>query len=249
MDPTDQDAQQIPSTGDEASEGALAQSGMVEETDEQGCVLMRCDTRSGMPHGLMQRFDEQGRLQVRARFEDGKLHGLLQVFDDRGELSQEIEYAQGVQHGVLRVHAACVCVAEQSWVLGQLTGPALSRDAQGELTARMHYLGGELDGLAEFYAQGQRVRTVEYRQGLLHGLSCDYDVAGNLVQSATYESNRLHGPLRRYWPSGKLMEETVYEAGRPVGATKRLDAQGRAVNEAQGVASVSQQLRQLMRGV
>jgi antitoxin component YwqK of YwqJK toxin-antitoxin module len=140
------------------------------------------------------------------------------------------------------------CVALQTMVDGVPSGPSLSYDEAGFLSARLHFLHGQIQGPAEFFHEGQRVRKSHYKAGLLDGECVDFDLQGNVVQACCYRANVLHGPVRRFWPDGALMEEVHYRDGVPLGPPLRYDAKGHRTDNAQAMPDLLQRLQRLVRG-
>jgi antitoxin component YwqK of YwqJK toxin-antitoxin module len=131
---------------------------------------------------------------------------------------------------------------------GVLSGPALTYDEAGLLTARLNYANGQIQGPAEFFHEDVRMRRSHYKAGLLEGESVDYDRQGKIVQTCVYRANVLHGSMRRFWPGGELMEEVSYRNGVPVDAPVRYDTRGRRTDNAAAAPDLLERLQKLVRG-
>ena len=221
---------------------------LVEEHTDDGRVLLRCWMHEGVLHGPMEQFGDTGRTLMKTHFTAGKMHGTMAVHTAEGLLIQESQYVHGIPHGITKTYVNGRCVAVQTMVDGIPTGPSLSYDEAGLLTARLSFTGGQIHGPAEFFHEGMRVRKSFYKAGLLDGESVDFDLQGGVVQSCSYRANVLHGTVRRYWPNGEIMEELMYRDGIPAAPLLRYDPKGQRTDNAKATPDILERLQKLMRG-
>jgi antitoxin component YwqK of YwqJK toxin-antitoxin module len=140
------------------------------------------------------------------------------------------------------------CVSEQNFVDGTPHGPAVTYHSDGQPSAKMHFVKGQIEGSTRFFHEGRVVRKAVYLEGLLEGEVSDFDRDGSLIQVATYRANVLEGPMRRYWPGGALMEEVVYKQGVPVGLPLRFDNKGHQLDNDKAQPGLLARLEKLVRG-
>lgn len=73
-----------------------------------------------------------------------------------------------------------------------------------------HYINEKLDGLLiQFDLYGDKIKEVEYMDGLIHGFYKSYK-DGKLLNCATYVNNILHGINITYKPDGLKQSECTY---------------------------------------
>jgi len=116
------------------------------------------------------------------------------------------------------------------------------------LTSVMHFVAGQLHGVAEFYSQGECVRRANYKHGSLDGESLDFNRYGEVVQRSNYRTNLLEGYFIRYWPGGEVMERTQYSQGTPVAPTERFDQEGTRVDQNFARPSLLERIKIFLRG-
>lgn len=221
---------------------------LVEDYGDNGRLRLRSRMVGGLLHGLLEQFDDAGNLALLAQFERGQLHGAMAVYGADGVLVQRCAFRHGVPHGLMETFVNGRRVAARTMADGVASGPSLSFDEAGQLTARLQLVAGQLDGPATFSHEGRQVRSSSYRAGLLEGESVDCDAEGQVVQRCSYRANLLHGALRRYWPNGALMEETIYQDGVALAAPARFDQQGRALGQTEAPPALFERLKRLVRG-
>ena len=122
---------------------------------------MDVDTAPLAPAGAQVAEEHRARRHRDLHADQGQLHGTMQAFDDKGLLVQSAEFVKGQQHGVTRVYTQGLLLSEQTFQAGMLNGPAQSFDAAGEVSCRMQYAGGELEGPVEYYL----MEELTYRDG------------------------------------------------------------------------------------
>lgn len=227
---------------------APAEPLLLEEHNEGGQLLQRAWLRDGVLHGPFEQFSALGHTLMKAHFEAGKMHGPMSVFGPDGKLIQQSQFQHGVPHGQMETYVNGRCIARQTMVDGVPAGPSLSYDEAGHLTSCLNMFDGQIQGPAEFFHQGLRVRKSHYKAGLLDGESTDFDAQGSVVQTCAYRANLLHGPMRRYWPDGELMEEVIYREGKPVGSPARFDPKGKRTDNAAATPAILDRLHKLVRG-
>jgi antitoxin component YwqK of YwqJK toxin-antitoxin module len=228
--------------------GAPAAPLLVEEHDDNGQLLLRCHMREGVLHGPLEQFGSNGLTLMKAHFNAGKMHGPMVLYTAEGALIQESDYLHGIANGMMKTYVNGRCVSVQTMVDGVPSGPSLSYDEAGLLTARLHFLRGQIQGPATFFHEGQRVRKSHYKAGLLDGECVDFDLQGNVVQTCAYRANVLHGAVRRFWPDGTLMEAVIYRDGIPLGPPLRYNAKGQRTDNAQAMPDLLERLQRLVRG-
>lgn len=221
---------------------------IVEELGPNGQLLLRSTMAGGLLHGPLEQFHAGGGPAMTAHFIEGKLHGACLLYGDDGVLIQRGAFRRGRPHGLLETYVHGRRVAAQTMSDGVASGPSMSFDEAGQLTAKTHLVAGQIDGQATFFHEGRQVRSAQYRAGLLDGESVDSDADGQVVQRAHYRANLLHGSLRRYWPGGALMEETLYHDGVPLGGPARYDEQGRQLGVLEAAPALMERLRRMVRG-
>ncbi len=119
-----------------------------------------------------------------------------------------------------------VVVLRQTLQKDELNGLTECFDLAGQLTARLHYAHGLLQGEAIYFSLGQLVRSCAYEAGLLHGEALDYSLSGVLIQRSHYLNGLLHGTTERLWTNGAVMERQSFEHGRPTGPVEAFDSEG-----------------------
>lgn len=221
---------------------------LVEEHGADGQLLLRCWMREGVLHGPLEQFGSNGLTLMKTHFDAGKMHGAMVLFTAEGALIQESSFRHGVADGMMKTYVNGRCVSVQTMLDGVPSGASHSYDEAGLLSARLHFLRGQIEGPATFFHEGQRVRKSHYKAGLLDGECVDFDLQGNVVQACCYRANVLHGPVRRFWPDGALMEEVIYRDGIPVGPPLRYDAKGQRTDNAQATPDLLERLQRLVRG-
>ncbi|MGA1693460.1 MAG: toxin-antitoxin system YwqK family antitoxin [Burkholderiaceae bacterium] len=130
-----------------------------------------------------------------------------------------------------------VVVLRQTLQNDELNGLTECFDQAGQLTARLHYAQGLLQGEATYFSLGQLVRSCTYEAGLLHGEVLDYSLSGALIQRAHYLHGLMHGSIERYWTNGAIMERQSFENGRPNGPAETFDSEGSPLQQADQTAS------------
>jgi antitoxin component YwqK of YwqJK toxin-antitoxin module len=220
----------------------------IEERGADGSLLLRSSMAGGLLHGPLEQFGIGGRPTMTAHFDTGRLHGAMAIYGEDGVLVQRSSYRRGLPHGLIETFAHGRRVAAQTMSDGVASGPSLSFDESGQMTARLHLLAGQLDGEAQFFHEGRMVRSAHYRAGLLEGQSADFDADGQVVQRCTYRANLLHGAVRRYWPDGLVMEEVFYHDGVTLGPPARFDQQGKRIGAPEAPPALIERLKRMVRG-
>ena len=80
----------------------------------------------------------------------------------------------------------------------------------------------------------QTVKTIEYKDGVRHGLEKHYTVANRKTYARTvipWKNGKVEGTRRVYFPDGQLMVEVDYKDGMPVGKSTTYDTQGRVIRQ------------------
>lgn len=218
-----------------------------ETLDAGGWVRVRAGRAAGMLHGPMQVFSADGVPAAEMHFRMGRRQGLQRLYDDEGRLVQEADFTDDLQHGLTRIWVEGRLLMVQSFVAGRLHGETLCHAENGEITARLRHVNGDLEGESLYFHEGCLVRRAVYRSGKLDGETVDYGPGGQPVQSARYEANVLHGMLRRFWPGGQVMEQVSYRAGKPFGDIERFSAEGVKAGSSKG-ESFMNRFEKIVRG-
>lgn len=105
--------------------------------------------------------------------------------------------------------------------------------ADGSVQERWSYDGAPApETLTEkewFWPDGERKRLEEYRAGVLHGRTAEWDSSGRLLNEAQYANGELHGPVRRWqsWHDEPWVEhELNYNQGQLHGDQTRWSERG-----------------------
>lgn len=95
----------------------------------------------------------------------------------------------------------------------QFDGPATVYDEEGNISAKMHYIKGELHGKALYYHNGVLHKSAWYRRGALDGEVNLFYSDETLKSKQTYSKGMLDGPSLGYFPSEEPSFIEHYEEG------------------------------------
>ena len=102
--------------------------------------------------------------------------------------------------------------AQRDWLFD---GLALVYDEQGNLSAKILYEKGVLEGKSlYFYPTGQLQKELPYHENELDGEALSFNADGTPLTKTTYQKGGRHGPSIGLWPDGKLCWTEKYDEGR-----------------------------------
>ena len=97
---------------------------------------------------------------------------------------------------------------------GKLDGLVTGYDLGGSISYTKNYKKGKLDGLVEEYSRGKLYRTINYKNGLPHGLKTRYFVdKGKLYYSENYKNGKLDGFKFYYDSNEDIMTKVCFKNG------------------------------------
>ena len=141
--------------------------------------------RKGVRQGIEKLFQNGGEtLQAEVPWENGELHGVKKTYHPSGALAAEASYEHGVPVGASRTYAP-----------------------DGQLLRTLQFKDGKRNGQMIDYWPGRAdtiQRVVEYRDGIVDGLSREFYANGKVKWEKPFRNNSLHGIERQFKPEGEV---------------------------------------------
>ncbi len=103
---------------------------------------------------------------------------------------------------------------EVTFVDGLIEGEAVQYDRSGQVSARLNFRRGVLEGPMTVFAQGRKIADMTYKEGELDGAATFYDAAGGIQMISTYRRGMLDGMQQSYYPNGQAQRVTPYKDGK-----------------------------------
>lgn len=169
----------------------------------------------GKPNGYWINYYEHGSIKSKGLRRNFELDSIWNFYTPEGNLASTISYANGKKNGEY-IHYSFY--KDSNYVESVLP-----------------YSNDVLHGEARYYSRGALIKTVQYREGKLHGHSFDYDSsgmqtalyvynAGELVQTKTINRTNAqgekHGVWMNFFPNGTVQSEAYYNKNKLQGLYK-----------------------------
>ncbi|HYW09818.1 MAG TPA: hypothetical protein VE913_22835 [Longimicrobium sp.] len=168
-----------------------------------------------------------GRVTARSTFRGGELDGPALSYDETGEVVQEARFARGKLHGELVVYHAGNRKMSVDFVHGERHGLVTMYDGDGRLSARLPYVAGSMTGIAEFHADGARLRTTTYLDGVEEGEQRDFHPTGEPRERRYLVAGKTEGEVVAWHRNGVVHSRQHVRAGKPLGPPELYDDRGR----------------------
>jgi antitoxin component YwqK of YwqJK toxin-antitoxin module len=166
------------------------------------------------------------RMKINRRDKNNLRQGTWMTFYPNGNTHQEGTYRDDKKNGYFKDYAENGDLLKVTKYVNDV--------AQPEATEIQ-----KLTTETEYYPNGKILKTTMTRNGVLEGVSREYDSSGNVVKSAEYHNGVLtgegivledgsrEGPWKDLYPDGSIMAEGRYENGKPVGTWKYYHPNGK----------------------
>ena len=144
-------------------------------------------------------------------------YGLLQLED--GKFSAEGMVKNGIQDGMWITYFA----DEENkintivnYVSGKMNGPYIELNNRSQIEKRITYLNDQVHGLYAEYKFGRPKKEYFYNNGILDGVSKDYNDRGKLIKETSYKKGQLDGDIISYDEEGTEILRYKYKNGEKV---------------------------------
>ena len=178
---------------------------------------------------------------------NGVLEGKFETFDENGNLEIRMSYVDGILSGPSETYYKGIITTRRVYQNNKLNGPATIFSSNELVNAEVIYLDGEIDGEARYYSHGKTSRVVNYRKGLMEGLSKQFSETGILIYQAEYKNGELHGISKTFSADGVLVEISFYENGKE-DKEKSADATASFLDSQEEEKGIKNKLSSIFRG-
>jgi antitoxin component YwqK of YwqJK toxin-antitoxin module len=119
------------------------------------------------------------------------VHGVFKQFDESGFVVTEARFVNGVKQGEMKRYSrAGVLSSVTTFENDRINGPASSYDASGEISSKFNFKLDKLHGpMKAYYSKedgGGVLRTSNYEDGQLNGVSTMYKSSGEIQSASNY---------------------------------------------------------------
>lgn len=115
---------------------------------------------------------------------------------------------------------------------GQLHGPSLFFNEQGDLLSETWFLEGKKMGkVLRYYAGGKLYCIERFVEGVYHLEQEYYYLDGQIKTLISYRMGKLHGKAKLFWPSGMLKREAHFSEGELDSEEKFYNEEGELVGK------------------
>ncbi len=186
--------------------------------DENGKLRYEGNFNNGVPVGTFKYYHPNGKLESKTNFIEGthKVHTLLfdqneklaaegdfvdqlkdgewNYYNEKGTLIQTEHFREGVKHGEFKTYSSQTGILLDScrYDNGLLYGDRVTYFTDGKISARTHYINGEMNGLTESYFPNE---VLFYKGNYLHGLAVGnwefYDEQGRPRKTLEYKDGAV----------------------------------------------------------
>ena len=103
-----------------------------------------------------------------------------------------------------------------NFVNGKLNGPYIEMNNISQMEKRITYLNNQIHGLYSEYKFGRPLKEFFYKNGILDGISKEYNDRGKLLKETSYKDGQLHGSIKQYDEDGNIVLEYEYKNGEKI---------------------------------
>ena len=103
-----------------------------------------------------------------------------------------------------------------NYVNGNMNGPYIELNNRGQIEKRITYLNNQIHGLYAEFKFGRPLKEFLYDNGILDGVSKEYNDRGKLVKETSYKQGKLHGNIIQYDEEGNILLQYEYKNGEKV---------------------------------
>jgi antitoxin component YwqK of YwqJK toxin-antitoxin module len=184
---------------------------------------------NGKPDGLWKSFYVDGTQKSIGLLHEGMLDSVWIFYNEKGKIKEKINYLYGKKNGYY-------------YTFGYFKN-ADSVEI-GYLKSQELYLNNKKNGLSDYFFTNGTVRlSVNYVQGIKHGIAREYNREGRLISVIDYRNgkaidveriNRYEdsvkvGVWKEFYPNGKIKRKMNYTNGELNGMVKEYDLSGELI--------------------
>ncbi len=103
-----------------------------------------------------------------------------------------------------------------NYVNGNMNGPYLELNDRGQIEKKINYLNSQIHGTYAEFKFGRPLKEYQYDEGVLDGLSKEYNNRGKLIKETNYKKGKLHGIIKQYDDDGNVILEYEYKNGEKI---------------------------------
>lgn len=160
---------------------------------------------------------------------DGVPNGELVIYNEDGSISHKLNFVDGILSGPAEFYQGDQILMTTTFKNGQQNGETIMFMNSKE-SAVMYYQDGNLNGpFLSYDDQGNLIREVNYVNGKMNGECFMYYPDGAVMEQAMYKDDKLEGEVQKYYPSGVIREICFFEKGVPVGTVATYDINGNLI--------------------
>jgi antitoxin component YwqK of YwqJK toxin-antitoxin module len=103
-----------------------------------------------------------------------------------------------------------------NFVNGKMNGPYIEMNNRSQIEKRVNYLNDQVHGLYAEYKFGRPLKEYNYNNGILEGVSKEYNDRGKLIKETAYKNGKLNGIIKQYDEDGNVILEYEYKNGEKI---------------------------------
>lgn len=103
-----------------------------------------------------------------------------------------------------------------NYVNGKINGPYIEMNNRSQVEKRTTYLNDKIHGLYSEYKFGRPLKEFMYDEGVLNGISKEYNDRGQLIKETSYKNGELHGSIVQYDEGGNEVLRYEYKNGKKI---------------------------------
>jgi uncharacterized protein len=172
--------------------------------------------RSNEPR-IVLTWHENGNLKSEETLIGDKEHGLSMEFHENGRELSRVTVRNGLREGrYLKWFEDGLLEADGNYRHGELEGYWFEYGPSGEVVREGTYAANKANGAWKEWYRYERMkngtlREYQYKDGLRHGKSVEWDTDGKKTSEGEYKNGRMDGEWTYYY-KGKV-SKTIYENG------------------------------------
>lgn len=158
--------------------------------------------------GQWKLFDQQGAMIASGSYRNGAMDGKWSRLHTTG--------SGGIFSNVPFIEFDGPYASHANFESGELSGPWIIQDRQGQKILEIPYKNGRRNGVAVWYLpQGKIYRRMEFADGVPVGKLVEYDKQGKIRRKETYKDGmKIVNNVTYYRPSGQKRQESIVQRGR-----------------------------------